>query len=67
MKRVLTFSFLALAICFASANAKELKCGKYKEHQLYLGKKGGCFYRLKGKNNKMEKVYVEKENCKNCN
>lgn len=66
MKRIIAFSFLAFALSFAKVNAKDLKCGKYKEHQLYLGKKGGCYYRVKGKDGKMDKVYIGKENCKNC-
>lgn len=66
MKRIIAFSFLSLAISFTSVNAKDLKCGKYKNRQLYMGEKGGCYYRVKGKDGKMDKVYIDKVNCKNC-
>jgi len=66
VRSIATVSFLALALAFTTANAADLKCGKYKKHQLYLGDKGGCYYRVKGKDGKMDKVYVDKANCRNC-
>lgn len=66
MRALLIAGFMSFALAGFSAGDKDPKCGKYKDHQLYLGKKGGCYYRVKGKEGKLEKVYVEKENCKNC-
>ncbi len=66
MVRFAFLSALFLAFTFSAANAADLKCGKYKKRQLYLGEKGGCYYRVKGKDGKMDKVYIDKENCKNC-
>ncbi|MCS6933685.1 MAG: hypothetical protein NZM35_00860 [Chitinophagales bacterium] len=64
MKKITTLLAL-LAFTFAGIAADQ-KCGKYNGRQLYLGEKGGCYYRAKGKDGKMEKVYVERNLCKNC-
>lgn len=36
---------------------------KYSGHQLYVGKKGGCYYLSSGGN----KEYVDKKYCASCN
>lgn len=66
MKKTVAALLLALAVSFATASPADLKCGKYDGRQLYQGEKGGCYYRVKGKDGKMKRVYVEKKFCKNC-
>lgn len=65
MKALLTSVVLSFALLAANAGG-DAKCGKYNGRQLYMGDKGGCYYRTKGKDGKMDKVYVDRSNCKNC-
>ncbi len=57
---------LSVTVSINASTDRDPKCGKYKDRQLYLGDKGGCYYRAKGKDGKMARVYVDKSNCKNC-
>lgn len=57
---------LTVGISINASTDRDPKCGIYKDRQLYLGDKGGCYYRAKGKDGKMARVYVDKSNCKNC-
>lgn len=69
MKRIITLFLVTSVVAlsaFSANGGKDLKCGKYNGRQLYLGDKGGCYYRAKGKDGKMEKVYVDRSNCKGC-
>lgn len=63
MKKIILYGILGVYSSLLMANGPKPKhCGKYKEHNLYKGEKGGCYY-LKTK--KKEKVYVDKKYC-NC-
>ncbi|MBP7389751.1 MAG: hypothetical protein KA841_05065 [Chitinophagales bacterium] len=66
MRLVVLLVFLSLTFTSNAVVDRDPKCGKYKDRQLYLGDKGGCYYRAKGKDGKMARVYVDKSNCKNC-
>lgn len=66
MKTLLTTAILSCVLLSATAAGGDAKCGKYNGRQLYMGDKGGCYYRAKGKDGKMDKVYVDRSNCKNC-
>lgn len=67
MKRsVLTVLIGILTLASLASFDRDPKCGKYNGRQLYLGDKGGCYYRVKGKDGRMDRVYVDKSNCKGC-
>ena len=63
MKHFSRIIFIAVTALFLfSLHATDPPCGKYKDHQLYIGPKGGCYYI----NSSGNKTYVDRGYCSNC-